>query len=74
MTLTILVLVKRHNLEEINVMNEDGTMNELAGKYQGMDRYECRKQLMKDLEEDGYVIAVKDHSTRSWYLLQYVIL
>lgn len=52
---------QRHNLEEINVMNEDGTMNELAGKYQGMDRYECRKQLMKDLEEDGYVIAVKDH-------------
>ncbi|SFJ53180.1 valyl-tRNA synthetase [Terrisporobacter glycolicus] len=52
---------QRHNLEEINVMNEDGTMNELAGKYQGMDRYECRKQLMKDLEEAGYVIAVKDH-------------
>ncbi|WP_018591803.1 valine--tRNA ligase [Terrisporobacter glycolicus] len=52
---------QRHSLEEINVMNEDGTMNELAGKYQGMDRYECRKQLMKDLEESGYVIAVKDH-------------
>lgn len=52
---------QRHSLEEINVMNEDGTMNEFAGKYQGMDRYECRKQLMKDLEESGYVIAVKDH-------------
>ena len=52
---------QRHNLEEINVMNEDGTMNELAGKYKGMDRYECRKQLMKDLEEAGYVIAIKDH-------------
>ena len=52
---------QRHNLEEINVMNEDGSMNELAGKYQGMDRYECRKQLMKDLEEAGYVIAIKDH-------------
>lgn len=52
---------QRHGLEEINVMNEDGTMNELAGKYQGMDRYECRKQLMKDLEEEGYVIAIKDH-------------
>ncbi|MEG1087795.1 MAG: class I tRNA ligase family protein, partial [Cetobacterium sp.] len=50
-----------HNLEEINVMNEDGTVNELAGKYQGMDRYECRKQLMKDLEEQGFVIQVKDH-------------
>ena len=52
---------ERHNLEQINVMNEDGTMNELAGKYQGMNRYECRKQLMKDLEEAGYVIAIKDH-------------
>ena len=52
---------ERHNLEQINVMNEDGTMNELAGKYQGMDRYECRKQLMKDLEKAGYVIAIKDH-------------
>ena len=52
---------ERHNLEQINVMNEDGTMNELAGKYQGMDRYECRKQLMKDLDEAGYVIAIKDH-------------
>ena len=52
---------QRHNLEEINVMNEDGTMNELAGKYKGMDRYECRKQLMQDLEEAGYVIAIKDH-------------
>lgn len=52
---------ERHNLEQINVMNEDGTMNELAGKYQGMDRYECRKQLMKDLEEAGYVIQIKDH-------------
>ena len=52
---------ERHNLEQINVMNEDGTMNELAGKYQGMDRYECGKQLMKDLDEAGYVIAIKDH-------------
>ena len=52
---------ERHNLEQINVMNEDGTMNELAGKYQGMDRYECRKQLMKDLDEAGYVIAIKAH-------------
>ncbi|WP_455538105.1 valine--tRNA ligase [Terrisporobacter sp.] len=52
---------QRHALEEINVMNEDGTMNELAGKYQGMDRYECRKQLMKDLDEAGYVIKIEDH-------------
>lgn len=53
---------KRHNLEEINVMNEDGTMNQLAGKYCGMDRYECRKQLIKDLDEMGHMIAIKDHN------------
>ena len=66
---------ERHNLEQINVMNEDGTMNELAGKYQGMDRYECRKQLMKDLDEAGYVIAIKDHpqSVGTCYRCQTVI-
>ena len=53
---------KRHNLEQINVMNEDGTMNSLAGKYEGMDRYECRKQLIADLDEAGYMIAIKDHN------------
>lgn len=53
---------QRHNLEKINVMNEDGTMNKLAGKYEGMDRYECRKQLIADLEEAGYLIAIKDHN------------
>ena len=53
---------KRHNLEQINVMNEDGTMNSLAGKYEGMDRYECRKQLIADLDEAGYLIAIKDHN------------
>ncbi|WP_250673151.1 valine--tRNA ligase [Paraclostridium ghonii] len=53
---------KRHDLEKINVMNEDGTMNKLAGKYEGMDRYECRKQLIADLEEAGYLIAIKDHN------------
>ena len=53
---------QRHNLEQINVMNEDGTMNKLAGKYEGMDRYECRKQLIADLDEAGYLIAIKDHN------------
>lgn len=52
---------KRHNLEEINVMNDDATMNELAGKYQGMDRYECRKEIVKDLDEAGYLIKIKKH-------------
>ncbi|RKJ47492.1 valine--tRNA ligase, partial [Butyricicoccus sp. 1XD8-22] len=41
----------RHSLERILVMNEDGTMNDLAGKYAGMDRFECRKQIVKDLQE-----------------------
>ena len=53
---------QRHNLEKINVMNEDGTMNKLAGKYEGMDRYECRKQLIADLDEAGYLITIKDHN------------
>ena len=52
---------KRHQLEEINVMNDDATMNELAGKYAGMDRYECRKVLVADLDEAGYLIKVKKH-------------
>lgn len=52
---------KRHQLEEINVMNDDATMNELAGKYAGMDRYECRKALVADLDEAGYLIKVEKH-------------
>ena len=43
----------RHNLERIICMNEDGTMNSFAGKYEGMDRFECRKQIVKDLTEAG---------------------
>lgn len=52
---------QRHDLEQINVMNEDGTMNELCGKYEGMDRFECRKEIVKDLEEAGYLIKIKEH-------------
>ncbi|TCT27138.1 valyl-tRNA synthetase [Melghiribacillus thermohalophilus] len=51
----------RHNLERILVMNEDGTMNENAGKYQGMDRFECRKQLVKDLQEEGILFKMEEH-------------
>lgn len=51
----------RHNLEQINVMNEDATMNENAGKYEGMDRYQCRKELVKDLETEGYLVKIKEH-------------
>ncbi|PSJ30930.1 valyl-tRNA synthetase [Peptostreptococcus russellii] len=52
---------KRHNLEEINVMNDDATMNSLAGKYEGMDRYECRKAIVEDLKEEGYLMHIKKH-------------
>jgi len=51
----------RHNLERILVMNEDGTMNERAGKYEGMDRFECRKQIVKDLEEQGVLFKIEEH-------------
>jgi valyl-tRNA synthetase len=51
----------RHGLEQIRVMNDDGTMNALAGKYEGMDRYECRKAILKDLEELGLVEDIKEH-------------
>jgi valyl-tRNA synthetase len=52
---------KRHNLEEIKIMNDDGTMNERCGKYAGMDRYECRKAILKDLEEQGYLVKTEEH-------------
>ncbi|MBH1941504.1 valine--tRNA ligase [Mobilitalea sibirica] len=52
---------KRHNLPEINVMNNDATINENGGKYAGMDRYEARKQMVRDLEELGLLVKVKDH-------------
>lgn len=52
---------KRHNLEEINIMNEDGTMNAQCGKYAGMDRYECRKAILEDLKDQGYLVKIEDH-------------
>ncbi|MGM9988626.1 MAG: valine--tRNA ligase [Bacillaceae bacterium] len=51
----------RHDLPRILVMNEDGTMNANAGKYQGMDRFECRKQLVKDLQEQGVLVEIEEH-------------
>ena len=51
----------RHNLPRVLVMNEDGTMNENAGKYQGLDRFECRKQIVKDLQEQGVLFKIEDH-------------
>ena len=51
----------RHNLEQIKVMNDDATMNSFAGKYEGMDRYECRKALALDLEAEGYLVKTEPH-------------
>ncbi|TCO68484.1 valine--tRNA ligase [Marinisporobacter balticus] len=52
----------RHNLEQITVMTDEAKMNEHAGKYIGMDRYECRKMIVKDLDEAGFLVKVKDHT------------
>ena len=51
----------RHNLPVINVMNDDATINENGGKYRGMGRYECRKQIVADLEAEGFLVKVEDH-------------
>ncbi|WP_026671503.1 valine--tRNA ligase [Alkalihalobacterium bogoriense] len=51
----------RHNLERILVMSEDGKMNENAGKYKGLDRFECRKQIVKDLQEADILFHIEDH-------------
>ncbi|MCY3030242.1 valine--tRNA ligase [Aerococcus sp. Group 1] len=61
----------RHHLERINVMNDDGTMNENAGKYQGMTRDECRQAIVEDLKADGSLVDIEEivhsvgHSERS---------
>lgn len=52
---------KRHGLEEINIMNDDATMNENGGKYAGMPRYEARKEIIKDLDKLGLLVKVEDH-------------
>ena len=53
---------KRHNLEEINILNDDATINELGGRYAGMDRYEARKQMVADLDALGLLVKVVPHS------------
>jgi len=66
----------RHNLERILVMNEDGTMNENAKKYQGMDRFECRKQIVQDLQDQGVLFEIEErihqvgHSERSGVVVE----
>ena len=66
----------RHNLERIIVMNEDATMNENAGIYNGLDRFECRKQLLKDLKDQELLISIEKithnvgHSERTGVMVE----
>lgn len=66
----------RHNLPRVNVMNDDGTMNELAGKYAGMDRFAARKAMVADLKEDGTLIEIEKmihsvgHSERTGVMVE----
>jgi len=53
---------KRHNLPEINVMNDDASINENGGKYAGLDRYEARKAIVNELKELGLLVKVEDHT------------
>lgn len=52
---------ERHDLEQVLIMDESGTMNENAGKYQGLDRFECRKQLVGDLQEENVLFNIEEH-------------
>ena len=52
---------RRHNLEVLSVMDKDGRLNENGGDYSGMDRYECRKKIVADLTEGGFLIKIEDH-------------
>ena len=66
----------RHNLERINVMNPDATMNANAGKYEGMSREECREELLKDLKEQGLLLSIEPmthsvgHSERTGVMVE----
>lgn len=53
---------QRHNLEQIVVMDKDAKMNDKAGEFQGLDRFECRHRLVKKLKEDGFLVKVEDHN------------
>ncbi len=53
---------RRHNLPEVNIMNDDATINANGGKYEGMDRYEARKQIVKELEAEGLLVKIEDYS------------
>src|SRR5699024_11583544 len=51
----------RHDLDPILVMHEDGTMNARAAKYEGMDRFECRREIVKDLQKQNVLFDIEDH-------------
>ena len=51
----------KHNLDNINVFNDNGTLNAYGKHYEGLDRFEVRKQIEKELNEKGYLIKVEDH-------------
>ena len=53
---------KRHNLPEINIMNDDATINANGGKFEGMDRYAARKQMVKELDEMGLLVKIEDYT------------
>ena len=53
---------KRHNLPEINILNDDATINENGGKYAGLDRYEARKQIVEELDKEGLLVEIEDYS------------
>ena len=53
---------KRHNLPEINILNDDATINKNGGKYEGLDRYECRKQIVAELDGMGLLVRIEDYS------------
>ena len=57
----------RHNLAKVLCMNEDATMNELAFKYEGQDRFECRENLLKDLDKLGLVAKIEDYDNAVGY-------
>lgn len=53
---------KRHSLEEINILNEDGTINKNGGKYEGLDRYTARKKIVEDLKTEGFLVKIREYS------------
>ena len=59
----------RHNLDQLSCMNEDGTMNEIAGKYEGMDRYDCREAFVRDLDDSGFILKIEntEHNVGTCY-------